>query len=96
MNDESRPQAAPETLTRPTLSLDAANDTERPDTPPSKHAAEVAARVQDAYAVLVVGKASRRHVFFGLPAAERAVERARARGDRADMVLVRLCPVGSE
>lgn len=54
----------------------------------------VVAKFQDAYAVVVIGKASRRHVFFGLPAAQKAVERAHARGDFADLVLVRLTPVG--
>jgi hypothetical protein len=55
---------------------------------------DAVARFQDAYAVVVIGKAARRHVFFGLPAAQRAVDRARARGDFADLVLVRLVPVG--
>ena len=55
---------------------------------------KVMARFHDAYAVVVIGKAARRHVFFGLPAAERAVDRAHARGDFADLVLVRLVPVG--
>lgn len=44
---------------------------------------------RNAYAVLVRGRSVRRH----LPGAQRAVERARARGDQADMVLVRLVPV---
>lgn len=55
---------------------------------------EAVVRFQDAYAVVVIGKAARRHVFFGLPAAQRAVDRALARGDFADLVLVRLLPVG--
>lgn len=45
------------------------------------------------YAVLVRGKSVRRHLYFNLPAAERAVKRARERGDRADLVLVQLVPV---
>lgn len=45
------------------------------------------------YAVLVRGKAVRRHLYFSLPAAERTVKRAEARGDRAELVLVRLVPV---
>ncbi|QAY62904.1 hypothetical protein ET495_06200 [Xylanimonas allomyrinae] len=45
------------------------------------------------FAVLVRGKSVRRHLYFNLPAAERAVRRALARGDRADLVLVRLVPV---
>lgn len=54
----------------------------------------VVSRFHDAYAVVVIGKAARRHVFFGLPSAQRAVDRARARGDFADLVLVKLTPVG--
>ena len=54
---------------------------------------EALRRFADAYAVLVVGKATRRHVFFNLPAAERAVDRAHSRGDEAVLVLVRLVPV---
>lgn len=50
----------------------------------------------DCHAVLVRGKSVRRHLYFNLPAAERAVRRARARGDRADMVLVQLVPVGGD
>ena len=45
------------------------------------------------YAVLVRGKTVRRHLYFNLPAAERTVKRALARGDRADLVLVQLVPV---
>ena len=48
---------------------------------------------RNSYAVLVRGRTVRRHLYFNLPAAQRAVERARARGDQADMVLVRLVPV---
>lgn len=54
---------------------------------------EALRRFADAYAVLVVGKATRRHVFFNLPAAERAVDRAHSRGDDAALVLLRLVPV---
>lgn len=50
---------------------------------------------RNSYAVLVRGKCVRRHLYFNLPAAQRAVERALARGDRADLVLVRLVPVDS-
>lgn len=49
---------------------------------------------RDCYAVLVRGKTVRRHLYFNLPAAERAVRRARGRGDQADMVLVQLVPIG--
>ncbi len=45
------------------------------------------------YAVLVRGRTVRRHLYFNLPAAERTVKRAEARGDRAELVLVRLVPV---
>jgi hypothetical protein len=61
--------------------------------PQTRHAAEAVSRFRDAYAVVVIGKAARRHVFFGLPAAERAVKRAHDRGDYAELVLVRLMPV---
>ncbi|HEX7538386.1 MAG TPA: hypothetical protein VF391_15460 [Dermatophilaceae bacterium] len=49
---------------------------------------------KDAYAVLVIGKVARRHVFFGLPAAQKAVDRAHARGDYAELMLVQIVPVG--
>lgn len=49
---------------------------------------------RDCFAVLVRGKACRRHLYFNLPAAERAVRRATSRGDVASMTLVRLVPVG--
>lgn len=45
------------------------------------------------YAVLVRGKSVRRHLYFNLPAAERAIRRAEARGDHAELILVRLVPV---
>lgn len=48
---------------------------------------------RNAYAVLVRGRSVRRHVYLNLPGAQRVVERARARGDQADMVLVQLVPV---
>lgn len=48
---------------------------------------------RDSYAVLVRGKSVRRHLYFNLPAAERCVTRALARGDHAEMILVRLVPV---
>jgi len=49
---------------------------------------------KDAYAVLVIGKVARRHVFFGLPAAQKAIDRAHARGDYAELMLVQIVPVG--
>lgn len=48
---------------------------------------------RNCYAVLVRGKTIRRHLYFNLPAADRVVQRALARGDKADLVLVRLVPV---
>lgn len=48
---------------------------------------------RESFAVLVRGKTVRRHLYFNLPAADRAVRRARARGDYAEMVLVQLVPV---
>ncbi|QOR69139.1 hypothetical protein IM660_10370 [Ruania alkalisoli] len=45
------------------------------------------------FAVLVRGKTVRRHLYFNLPAAERAVKRAHARGDDAELILVQLVPV---
>lgn len=48
-----------------------------------------------AYAVIVSGPTDRRHLYFNLPAATRAVARARARGARAELVLVKLVPVDS-
>ncbi|GEM_PF-3579927 len=48
---------------------------------------------RNSYAVLVRGKSVRRHLYFNLPAAQRALERAEKRGDRAELVLVRLMPV---
>lgn len=73
-----------------------------PETPTKKSEASLppsslaALRFKDAYAVLLIGRAARRHVFFGLPAAERAVNRAHARGDYAELVLVQLLPVGGD
>lgn len=57
-------------------------------------ARDVVSCIKDAYAVLVVGKASRRRVLFGLPAAEKAVARAHARGDYAELLLVKIVPAG--
>jgi len=46
------------------------------------------------HAVLVRStKRTHRHLYFNLPGAERAMHRALARGDRAEMVLVQLVPV---
>ena len=55
--------------------------------------AEAEVFFRDCYAVLVRGKTVRRHLYFNLPAAERAVKRAHARGASAELVLVRLVPV---
>ena len=51
------------------------------------------AHFRGCFAVLVRGKTTRRHLYFNLPAAERAVRRALGRGDVAEMVLVRPEPV---
>ena len=56
-------------------------------------AATADAYFRDCYAVLVRGKSVRRHLYFNLPAAERAARRARGRGDRVDLILVQLVPV---
>ena len=76
--------------------------TERESRPVSRTAPEACGRATEilpeeffrtSFAVLVRGKSVRRHLYFNLPAAERAVKRARARGDRADLLLVELVPV---
>lgn len=64
-----------------------------PDSPTDREISFAAERFRNAFAVLVRGKTIRRHLYFNLPAAERAVRRARARGDTAAMVLVMLVPV---
>lgn len=85
-HDRSRPaQAAPEVTTTSASVPQGA--------PSTSVEREALRRFADAYAVLVVGKATRRHVFFNLPAAERAVDRAHSRGDDAALVLLRLVPV---
>lgn len=63
------------------------------DSPTESEISHVANAFRNCFAVLVRGKTIRRHLYFNLPAAERAVKRARARGDAADMVLVMLVPV---
>lgn len=55
--------------------------------------ADAAVFFRDAYAVLVRGRSVRRHLYFNLPAAQRTVRRAIERGDRAEMILVKLVPV---
>ena len=50
---------------------------------------------RNTYAVLVHGKTVRRHLYFNLPAADRAVKRALGRGDKAELILVRLVPIDS-
>lgn len=54
---------------------------------------ELVSRFEDAYGVLIISKAVRRHMYFGLAAAQKAVDSARARGDRAELLLVRIVPV---
>lgn len=55
--------------------------------------AEALARLRDCYAVVVAGKTVRKHLYFNLPAAQRAVARAKDRGATAHLILVRLVPV---
>lgn len=62
-----------------------------PATTPDQPADTAAFR--EAFGIVVRGKSVRRHLYFNLPAAEPCVRRARARGDQAEMVLVRLVPV---
>lgn len=62
---------------------------------PTVETVDATAAFREAFAVLVRGKSLRRHLYLNLPAAERVVRQARARGDLADLVLVRLVPVGS-
>lgn len=64
----------------------AATDRAERDTDPETY-------FRNCFAVLVRGKTVRRHLYFNLPAAERAVRRAQGRGDHAEMVLVQLVPV---
>lgn len=52
-------------------------------------------RLTGAFAVIVAGKTVRKHLYFNLPAAQRAVARAETRGATAHMILVRLVPVGA-
>lgn len=84
MANESRPGAAVEDqagrLITPDLNADDQNAVEF---------------FRESFAVLVRGKSVRRHLYFNLPAATRTVARARARGDHAEMVLVKLVPVNS-
>lgn len=88
---ESRPSttagAAPDSVvaTHP-------HDTET-GTVPHLTATDARQRLTDCYAVVVAGKTIRKHLYFGLPAAERAVRQAHARGAVAHLVLVRLVPV---
>lgn len=63
-------------------------------TDPTAETVDAAAAFQG-YAVLVRGaKSERRHLYLTIAPAERVVRRARARGDLAELVLVRLVPVG--
>lgn len=52
-------------------------------------------RFNRAYGVLVRGAADRRHVCLSLAAAERTVRRARARGHRAELIVVMMIPVNA-
>lgn len=82
MNEKSRPEAALNDLGGSTY-----KDT-------TDHGiAHAADAFRNCYAVLVRGKTVRRHLYFSLAAAERAVKRAHDRGDQASLVLVMLVPV---
>lgn len=52
-------------------------------------------RFDQAYALLVTGRATRRHIYFNLPSAQKAIDRARARGADAELMLVRITVEGS-
>lgn len=69
----------------------------RAEFPPRLTAAQAASAVDDEHALVVVYTAGaehvRRRVLFSLPSAQAAVERAHARGQDAQIVLVRLAPV---
>ena len=60
--------------------------------PQFSHDPAVLERFRNCYAVLVRGKTVRRHLYLNLPGAIRAAERAQARGDRADLVLLKMVP----
>ena len=66
--------------------------------PPSLSAAQAALTVDDKHALVVVSTTGtahvRRRVLFSLPSAQAAVDRAHARGQTAQIVLVRLASVG--
>lgn len=61
--------------------------------PPFTNDVSALERFRNCYAVLVQGKRVRRHLYLNLPGAIRAMERAQARGDRADLVLLKMIPV---
>lgn len=84
MNEKSRPEA--------TLN-DLGGSTYKTTANPEISHSDAAERFRNCYAVLVRGKSVRRHLYLNLAAAERVVNRARARGDQADLVLVQLVPV---
>lgn len=56
---------------------------------------EAKARLTGTYCVLVSGKTVRRHLYLNLPAAQRAVERAKKKGYAAHLILCQLVPVDS-
>ena len=88
---ESRPGGATRAASE---SVVATQDQYTGDTPrPHVDRAEAIARLRDCYAVVVAGKTVRKHLYFNLPAAQRAVARAEDRGATAHLILVRLVPV---
>lgn len=86
---------------RPSMAAEAAPESvvatlpQNTETAPVPHltAAAARSRLADCYAVVAAGKSVRKHLYFNLPSAERAVRRAHARGADAHLILVRLVPV---
>lgn len=88
---KSRPSMAAETAPKSVVATHP-QDTETA-TVPHLTATDARQRLTDCYAVVVAGKTIRKHLYFGLPAAERAARQAHARGAVAHLILVRLVPV---
>lgn len=88
---ESRPRLAAEAAPKSVVTT----RDQSTDRAPLPHVdrAEALARLRDCYAVVVAGKTVRKHLYFNLPAAQRAVARAKERGATAHLILVRLVPV---
>lgn len=91
MPRESRPSLAAETA--PKMRVTARDQDTETGTVPHLTATDARQRLTDCYAVVVAGKTVRKHLYFNLPAAQRAAERAHTRGAVAHLILVRLVPV---